>query len=39
MYSSCMFRCTVFLQHDDDKDGGTEHGGVPEVAVEVPKLQ
>jgi hypothetical protein len=26
-------------QHDDDKEGGTKHGVVPGVAVEVPKLQ
>jgi hypothetical protein len=26
-------------QHDDGKEGGTEHGGVPGVAIEVPKLQ
>jgi hypothetical protein len=26
-------------QHDDGKEGGTKHGGVPGVAVEVPKLQ
>jgi hypothetical protein len=24
-------------QHDDDKEGGIEHGGVLGVAVEVPK--
>jgi hypothetical protein len=27
------------LQRDNDKEGGTEHGGVPGVAIEVPKLQ
>jgi hypothetical protein len=26
-------------QHDDDKEGGIEHGGVLRVAVEVPKQQ
>jgi hypothetical protein len=26
-------------QHDDGKEGGTEHGGVLGVVVEVPKLQ
>jgi hypothetical protein len=26
-------------QHDDGKEGRTKHGGVPGVAVEVPKLQ
>jgi hypothetical protein len=26
-------------QPDDDKEGGTEDGGVPGVAVEVPRLQ
>jgi hypothetical protein len=26
-------------QHDDGKEGGTEHGGVLGVAIEVPKLQ
>jgi hypothetical protein len=25
--------------HDDDKEGGTEHGGVPGMAVAVLKLQ
>jgi hypothetical protein len=25
-------------QHDDGKEGGTEHGGVPGMAVAVPKL-
>jgi hypothetical protein len=27
------------LQCDDSKEGRIEHGGVPGVAVEVPKLQ
>jgi hypothetical protein len=26
-------------QRDDGKEGGTEHGGVIGVAIEVPKLQ
>jgi hypothetical protein len=26
-------------QRDDDNAGGTEHGGVPGLCVEVPKLQ
>jgi hypothetical protein len=26
-------------QHDDSKEGGTEHGGVPGVTIVVPKLQ
>jgi hypothetical protein len=26
------------LQHDDGKECGTEHGGVPGMAVVVPKL-
>jgi hypothetical protein len=28
-----------FLQYDDVKEGGIEHGGVLGVVVEVPKLQ
>jgi hypothetical protein len=27
------------LQRDDDNAGGIEHGGVPGLVVEVPKLQ
>jgi hypothetical protein len=27
------------LQHDNDNAGGIEHGGVPGLGVEVPKLQ
>jgi hypothetical protein len=26
-------------QHNDGKEVGTEHGGVPGVAIEVPKIQ
>jgi hypothetical protein len=29
----------IFSQHDDDKEGGTEHGGVSGVVVGVAKLQ
>jgi hypothetical protein len=28
-----------FLQHDDGKEGETEHGSVAGVAIEVPKLR
>jgi hypothetical protein len=39
MHSDCLLRYIVFLQRDDGKEGGIEHGGVPGVAVEVTKLQ